>query len=141
MELAEASPSGNREASAGDEVLVFDMTLPSKNTLETGSMFEVYFKTAKGLDPMGDETVVNLVVDGTVVGTGSFSLVDPSVPSEGTALITTTKEVKFKGGDAKVFSVSTDTAAIMADEAKADEALTVGVEYNGKSVTGNTLTY
>ncbi len=141
MALSTASPSGTRTVSVSDDVLLFEMTLPIKNTLAVGSRFEVAFTTDSDLDPIADGTTVNLKVDGTTVGTGTFNLVDPSIPDEGTATVTTTSIVKLKAGTPVTFTVNTNTASILAEDAGVDDELTVEVEYNGKSVTGNVLKY
>lgn len=141
MELSDDSPSGVRVVSASDDVLAFDMTLSTKNTLAIGSQFTVSFTTDGDIDPLADGTTVNLKANGKTIGTGTFSLVDPSIPNEGTALITTTASVMLKTGKANTFTVNTDTAAILAEDAGVDDPLTMSVEHNGKTVTGNVLLY
>ena len=141
MELSEASPSGIQVVATSSDVLAFDITLPAKNTLAIGSQFTVSFLTDGDIDPLADGTTVTLKANGKNIGTGTFSLVDPSIPSEGTALITTTKAVSLKGGKATTFTVSTDTATILVEEAGVDEPLAMKVEYNGETIAGNLLTY
>lgn len=141
MELSDSSPSGARTVSASDDILAFDITLPTKNTLAVGSQFTVSFATDGDIDPLADGTTVTLKANGKTVGTGTFSLVDPSIPNEGTALITTTTSVALKGGKATTFTVNTDTASILAEEAGMDDPLTMSVEYNGKTVAGITMVY
>ena len=141
MELAAASPSGTRTVSSSDEVLLFDLTLPQKNVLAVGSTFQVYFMTDSDLDPLADGTVVSLKADGSTIGTGTFTLVDPTIPSEGSALITTTSAVSLKAGKTMTFTVLADTATILAEDAGVDDNVSVSVEYNGKNITGNSLRY
>lgn len=141
MELSDVSPSGIRLVSTSDDVLAFDMTLSAKNKLVVGSQFTVSFTTDGDIDPLADGTTVELKVNGSTVGTGTLSLVDPSIPNEGTALIVTTSIVNLKAGTPTTFTITTDTAAILTEENGVDDPLTVSVEHNGKTVTGNALTY
>lgn len=141
MELSDSSPSRARMVSASDDIIIFDLTLPIKNTLAVGSQFTVTFATDMGLDPLSDGTLVTLKANGKTIGTGTFSLVDPSIPSEGTALVTTTVAVSLKAGKSTTFTINTDTTAILDEEAGVDDPLTVSVEYNGKAITGGTMMY
>ncbi|MEK9159687.1 MAG: hypothetical protein AAB383_03070 [Patescibacteria group bacterium] len=141
MTLSPSSPSGSYAVSASDSVLYFDMTLPTDNGLTLGSIFIVSFATDLDLDPLADGTTVSLKDGATTIGTGTFALVDPSNPSEGTAVITTTKAVSLTAGTAKTFTITTNTSEILTEDAGDDDPLTVRVEHNGKSVTGNALIY
>lgn len=141
MELSSSSPSGLHRVSTADEVLIFDMTLPKKNTLAVGSRFQVYFMTDMDIDPLADGTTVYLKESGDTIGTGTFYLVDPSIPSEGGALITTTVAVDLDAKETTSFTITTDTGAILAEDTGVEDNLTVSVEHNGKTVTGNVLRY
>lgn len=141
MELSPSSPSGSRSVSSSDDILAFDLTLPQKNELAVGSTFQVYFTTDNDLDPIGDGTTVTLSANGSTIGTGAFTLVDPAVPSEGSVLITTTSGVKLKAGKTVTFTINTSSSAILAEDTGEDDEVVVSVEYNGKTVTGNTLKY
>jgi len=141
MTLSSSSPSGSRTVSASDTVLAFDMTVPKANTLAVGSRFTVDFSTDLDIDPLSDGTTVYLKDGANTIGTGTFVLIDPSIPNEGTALITTTAAVSLSAGAPKTFTIITDTAEIMAEDAGVDDPLTVIVEHNGKTVTGMTMVY
>lgn len=141
MTLSASSPSGTRVVSVSDTVLAFDMTVPKANTLAVGSRFTVDFSTDLDIDPLSDGTIVYLKDGSTTVGTGALVLIDPSIPNEGTALIATTTAVSLAAGTPKTFTITTDTSDIMAEDTGEDDPLTVIVEHNGKSVTGNTLNY
>lgn len=141
MQVDSSSPSGTRTVSSSDGIIIFNLKLPVKNTLALGSQFTVVLETDGDIDPLADGTVLTLKANGKTVGTGTLTLVDPSIPNEATALITTTSAVGLKADKSTTFTVITDTSAILAEDAGEDDELTVSVEYNGKKITGSALTY
>ncbi|MFA4814888.1 MAG: hypothetical protein WC924_03050 [Candidatus Gracilibacteria bacterium] len=146
MSLSSESPSGARTVSSVDEFIVFDVEFNRRTTLPTGTRFRVDIRAeSTGLggafDPTVSGKVITLKQDGTAIGTGTFSIIDTDLPSEGTAYITTTSAIAFTKGDAKTFTLVGNTSNLLAEQTGVDDTLDVIVEYNGQQVTGNTLVY
>lgn len=141
MTLDGSSPTGSRTVSADDSMMEFNMKSNLKQVLSAGSEFRVDFSTDVDLDTTtAPGTSVYLFVNGDIVGTGTFSIIDKTNPSEGVAFVTLSSAVTINAKATK-FTVRTDSNDILAEDSGVDDEVVVSVEYNGKTVTGNTVNY
>lgn len=150
MSLSSSSPSGFHSSSSVDDFLYVDIKFDKKTTLSAGSEFRVDLSIdgsgegdpAKGsFDTAVSGEPILLYNAGTLIGTGTFTIIDLTNPYEGVAYVTTTKAITFKAGATQTLYFTSNTANLIAEESAAFDVMTAKVEYNGQKVAGNALKY